>query len=385
MGLVSVQVALSFVLLIGTGLFVGTFQKLKTLDPGFDAANVLLFSLDSRMRAAPPDQGLQLFQELLERIGNVPGVISATVSRDGNFGGGGRTRTDITVERGSEPSQANESTFDVPVGPRFFETIGIPLLDGRDFTVQDHAQAPRVAILNHSAALHFFGNESPIGQRIGVGASGDTVVIGVVGDTKVDDLREEPPLVMYRPLLQTGLPRRMTFAVRTAMPPLSMLTVLRREIDSHERNLPLFGFTTLEAEIGKSLAQERLFAALTSLFGLLALTLAAVGLYGVMAHSVSRRTREVGLRMALGAGRRSVLGLIIGQGMKVVLGGLAAGLLAAVGVTRLISSQLYGISATDPLTFVTVTVLLTAVALLACWLPARRAARVDPMEALRYE
>jgi predicted permease len=312
-------------------------------------------------------------------------VVSATVSRNGNFGSVGRTSTDLTVERDAGPPLANQSVFDVPAGPRFFETFGIALLRGRDFTFQDDDRAPKVAILSQAAAHRFFGDQNPVGQRIGVGAPGDTVVIGVVGDTKLNDFREAPSRVMYRPFLQTGLPRRMTFAVRTAGPPLSMLTALRREIDSHERNLPLFEFTTLEDVIGKSLAQERLFAALSSLFGLLALTLAAVGLYGVMAHLVSRRTREIGLRIALGAGRRSVLGLIIGQGMRVALIGLVAGLLAAYSVTRFITSQLYGISPTDPRIFIATALLLAAVALLACWLPAHRAAKVDPIKALRNE
>jgi ABC-type antimicrobial peptide transport system permease subunit len=177
----------------------------------------------------------------------------------------------------------------------------------------------------------------------------------------------------------------MTFAVRTAVPPMSLLTILRSELDAYERDLPLFGFTTLKYVVETSLAQERLFAALSSLFGLVALALAAVGLYGVMAYSVNQRTREIGLRIALGARGRSVLTLVVGQGMKVVLGGLGAGAIAAFGVTRFISSRLYGIKPTDPLTFVVVTLTLLSVALLACWLPARRAAKVDPMEALRHE
>jgi ABC-type antimicrobial peptide transport system permease subunit len=177
----------------------------------------------------------------------------------------------------------------------------------------------------------------------------------------------------------------MTFAVRTAGPPMSMLTALRRELDGYERDLPLFGFTTLKNVVEKSLAQERFFAALSSLFGLVALALAAVGLYGVMAYSVNQRTREIGLRMALGARGRSVLALVVGQGMKMVLGGLAAGAIAAFGLTRFISSRLYGVSATDPFVLAVVSLLLALVGLLACWLPARRAARVDPMEALRCE
>ena len=218
-----------------------------------------------------------------------------------------------------------------------------------------------------------------------MGTAGDTILIGVVKDAKLNNLREETPHVMYRPFLQSGSPRRMTFAVRTAVPAMTLLAGLRRELDAFEPNLPLFGFTTLKEIVEKSLAQERLFAALSSLFGAVALSLAAVGLYGVMAYSVSQRTREIGLRIALGAQGRSVLALIVGQGMKVVLAGLAAGSIAAFGLTRFIASRLYGITPTDPLVVGIVSALLALVALLACYLPARRASRVDPMQALRHE
>jgi predicted permease len=384
-GLVAIQVALSLLLLVGAGLFVRTFQKLKALDPGFDSGNLLLVSLDSRMRGSSPNQPFNLVQQILERIGNVPGVAAVTVSRDGNFGGGGRTRTTLTVPGATASAAADLDVFDVPAGPRFFETFGIPLLRGREFAFQDDARAPKVAIINETAARRLFGHQNPIGRRIGVGTAGDTILIGVVQDSKLNSLREETPPVMYRPFLQSGPPGRMTFAIRTVVPPMSMLAAVRRELDAYERNLPLFGFTTVKAVVEKSLAQERLFAALSSLFGLVALALAAVGLYGVMAYSVSQRTREIGLRIALGAQGRSVLALIIGQGMKVVLGGLAAGSIAAFGLTRFIASRLYGITTTDPAVFIAVSALLAFVALLACYLPARRASKVDPMEALRHE
>jgi predicted permease len=336
------------------------------------------------MRGSSPEQACNLFQQLLERISSIPGVVSATVSRDGNFGGGSRTRTTITVERELSMSD-NRDVFDVPAGPRFFETLGMTLVHGRDFTLQDDERSPKVAVISEAMARHFFGNENPVGQRVGVQSPGDTVVIGVVKDGKLNNLREQAPRLMYRPFLQTGPPRRMTFAVRTAGSPLLMLSSVRRELEAYEPNLPLFGFTTQKDSVEKSLAQERLFAALASLFGVVALALAAVGLYGVMAYSVNLRTREIGLRMALGAPTQSVLGLILGQGMRVVLAGLVAGILAAFAVTRLIASQLYGITATDPLVLASVSGLLLFVALLACYLPARRATKIAPLEALRYE
>jgi predicted permease len=383
--LVATQVALSLMLLIGAGLFVRTFQKLKTLDPGFQSGNLLLFTLDSRMRGSPPDQAFILVKQLLERIGAVSGVVSATVSRDGNFGGGGRTRTTLTVEGDNTLAASALDVFAVPAGPRFFETFGMPLLSGREFTLQDDERAPKVAIINESTARHFFGPENPIGRRIGVGMAGDTILIGVVKDAKLNNLREETAHVMYLPFLQSGPPRRMTFAVRTAVQPMSLLTTLRRELEAYDSRLPLFGFTTQKDIVDKSLAQERLFAALSSLFGVLALALAAIGLYGVLSYSILQRTREIGLRIALGAQTRSVLGLMLGQGLKMVTVGLMAGLTAAVALTRLIASRLYGITPTDPLVLAVVPGLLLAVAVFACWLPARRAAKVDPMQALRYE
>jgi predicted permease len=384
-GLVAMQVALSLMLLIGAGLFVRTFQKLKTLNPGFDAGNLLLFTLDSRMGGSSADRPFILFKQLLERLGTVPGVVSATVSRDGNFGGGGRTRTTLTVDGDAASAAGELDVFDVPAGPRFFETFGIPVLRGREFTLQDDERAAKVAIINETAARSLFGGENPIGRRIGVGTAGDTILIGVVKDAKLNSLREATPQIMYRPFLQSGPPRRMTFAIRTSVPPLSILTSLRRELDAVQRDLPLFGFTTLRSVLEKSMAQERLFAVLSSLFGVVALALAAIGLYGVMAYSVNQRTREIGLRIALGAQTRTVLGLMLGQGLKVIFVGLVAGLIAAVALTRLIASRLYGITATDPVVLAVVPGLLVAVAVFACWLPARRAARVDPMEALRCE
>jgi macrolide transport system ATP-binding/permease protein len=379
-GLAAAQVALSLILLIGAGLFARTFQKLKTLNPGFASDNVLLFTLDTRMQGSSPDGALNLFGQLLERISNVPGVVSATVSRDGGFGGGGRTKTTLDVEGFTSKFAGDSDVFDVPAGPRFFETFGMPLVQGREFTLQDDQRAPKVSIINEAVARHFFGDANPIGRRCG-----DTIVIGVAKDAKLDTLREGPPRIMYRSFLQSGPPRRMTFAIRTLGAPMSMLNPLRRELDAYEPNLPLFGFTTLKEVVERSLAQERLFAALSSLFGILALILAAVGLYGVMSFSVAQRTREIGLRVALGAESRNVVALVVGQGMRVVLGGLAVGFIGAFALTRFIASRLYGITPMDPLVVAGVSVLLGVVALLACYIPACRAARVDPMEALRNE
>src|SRR5439155_20255356 len=203
---------------------------------------------------------------------SVPGVVSATLSRDGNFGGGGRTRTDIDLRESAAQTVGDRDVFDVPAGPRFFETFGVPLVAGREFTWRDDERVPKVAILNESAVRYFFGEANPIGRRLGVGSPGDTIIIGVAKDTKLNDLREAGARVMYRSFLQTGHPRRMTFAVRTTGPPLKLLAGLRRALETYEPNPPVFGFTTLREVVERSLVEERLFAELSSLFGLLALS-----------------------------------------------------------------------------------------------------------------
>src|SRR5262249_50889264 len=283
--------------------------------------------------------------------------------------------------------QENMSTLVNFVDPRFFETIGMSFRVGRDFGSQDHESAPKVAVINETVARDFFGQENPIGRRIGVGTrTADTEIIGVIWDTKYRNLREQTPRAVYLPFLQSRTPlAQRTLYVRTATDPNSIIAAVRRAVQALDKDLPVYNVMTMTQQVDESLVQERLVAQLSSAFGVLALLLACVGLYGIMAYTVIGRTHEIGIRMALGAGRGHVLWLILKDTLWLVGLGLGIGLPAALGLTRWVSSLLYGITATDPGIFGGVALLLLAVALLASYLPARQATEVDPMVDLRYE
>jgi predicted permease len=271
----------------------------------------------------------------------------------------------------------------VTVTPQFFETLELPLLRGRDFRPLDGETSGRVIIVNETMAQKFWPNTDPVGQYFYDG-SDNFEVIGVARATKYRDLREEPRMTMYRPLAQEYSPG-MNLLARTALSPTAMNATIRAQLGSLDPALPIFGVRTLPEHIGRSLYVERMQSALLSLFGLLALALTAVGLYGVMSYTITRRTREIGIRMALGAQRGAVLRLVIGQGMGLTLMGMVIGAGAAAASARLIESRLYNVKTSDPITFAVTVLLLIAGALLACWVPARRATKVDPLVALRSE
>ena len=274
------------------------------------------------------------------------------------------------------------------VGPDFFHTLGIPLLFGREFTEQDAAGAPKVAIVNEVFASHFFGNRDPIGRRLGLSRGGkdlDIVIVGLVRDGKASNLKETPRRMVYRPYAQDTGVGDMTYYVRTAAEPGALGTRLRKIVATADSNLPVTEMKTLRVQIAESLFVERMVASLSAAFGFLATLLAALGLYGVMSYAVSLRTREIGIRMALGAERKAVLGLVLKEVALLAGIGVALGLPGGYGLGRLIESQLFGLTARDPLTFAVATLALVASAFLAGYLPASRAARVDPMVALRYE
>ena len=395
--LVVMQVALSLTLLIGAGLFVRSLSKLKSADLGFKRENVFLFSVDPQLIGYQPNQIVNLYKEMLERLATVPGVESVSLTRQGLLSGGG-TQGSIKVP-GHTPA-ASENSFtktrektelNVPwfaqVGPRFFETLGMTLLRGRDFGPQDHETSMKVAVINEAFARYYFGHEDPIGRRFDRGGDGGEVeIVGVVKDAKATTIQEQTPRTFYVPFLQDpGAWRETTFQVRTAGEPLNLASTIRTVVLEIEPNLSIFRVRTLAAQVDESIGQERLVTTLASLFGLLALLLTCAGLYGVMSYSVSQRTSEIGIRMALGAQTDDVLRLVVKQGMGLVLVGATIGWGAALALTRLLANLLFGVKATDPLTFVTVTMLLAAIALLACWFPARRASHVDPMIALRSE
>jgi putative ABC transport system permease protein len=334
---------------------------------------------------------------MLERIATVPGVQSVSLARQGLLSGGG-TQGSIKVPGHTPPTDENSFTqtrgdaeWNAPwfaqVGPRYFETLGMTLLGGRDFGPQDHETSPKVAVVNEAFARYYFGGETPIGQILDRGTDGGEVeIVGVVKDAKSVSIQEQTPRTFYIPFLQDPSAwRETTFQVRTAGDPLNLAGTIRSAVQQLDSNLALFRVRTLASQVDESLGQERLVTTLAGFFGGLALLLTCAGLYGVLSYSVSRRTHEIGIRMALGAQGGSVLRLVIKQGMGLVLTGAGIGLISALALTRFLTNLLFGVKATDPPTFVAVTLLLALVALLACWLPARRAARVDPLAALRHE
>jgi macrolide transport system ATP-binding/permease protein len=397
--LVVAQVALSLVLLVSAGLFLRSLQRAQSIDPGFDAEHVLTMPLNINLLRYTKAQGQEFYRQVLERVASLPGVQSATLTRTPPLSGASRQSTVTGAgQEASERASTSESTgggvegvadnvtLTSPVALNYFRTLGIPLLRGRDFNAQDSEGAPGVAIVNESFARRYFPNQEPIGQRVSLsGAKGPWLeVVGLARDSKYITLGEAPAPFIYQPLAQhheSGV----VLLVRTSVAPSSLVPSVRREVQSVERNLPLTNARTMTELLGNSLFPARMGAILLGAFGLLALLLASVGLYGVMSYSVSRRTREIGIRMALGARGGDVLRLVLGESMMLVAVGMLLGLVAAFAATRLLSGFLYGVSPTDPAAFVGIVLLLALVALAASLVPARRAARVDPMVAFRYE
>jgi putative ABC transport system permease protein len=304
--------------------------------------------------------------------------------------------SDRFVPEGYAPQPNEKLTFHgMRVGPRFFETMNIPLLLGRDFTVRDTKQdgkkvepsAPSVAVINQSLARRFFGTDNPLGRRFTLGnrAQESIEIVGVVTDAKYRNLRDPAPPTFYLPFFQRPNEWRVTFEVRTLGDPSSLVAALPPLLREIDPGLQVLGSYTMEQMVDESLLRERILAQLAGFFSVSALLLAALGLYGVLAYSVASRTREIGIRLAVGAKRNEVIGLVIKQGLTLVCVGVLIGLSAALAAMRVVKSLLYEVAPTDPTTFVGVTLLLALVALLACWLPARRAAKIDPMSALRYE
>ncbi len=396
--LVVTQVALSLTLLVAAGLFIRSLSKLRDVDLGFQRDHVLVFSVDPQLINYRREQIGGLYKQMLERIGSVPGVKSVSLSRQGLLSGSG-TQGSITVPGFTPPPQENQVSrsggkveLDVPylsqVGPNFFRTLGMTIVRGRDISAQDNETAPKVAVVNEAFRRYYFGADDPIGRRFDRGEDdgGEVEIVGVVKDAKAESVKEQTPRTFYVPFLQDPSSwRETTFQIRTTGDPLSVAAAIRSEVQSLEPNLPVFRVRTLEQQVDETLGQERLVTTLASLFGVLALLLACAGLYGVLSYSVSRRTREIGVRMALGARRVDVLQFFVRQGMALVLVGIVTGLAAAFAVTRFMSSLLFGISTTDFMTFAGVALTLVVVGLFACYMPARRATKVDPSIALRSE
>jgi predicted permease len=391
-GLVVTQVSLSLVLLAGAGLFVRTLRNLQNVEIGYNRENMLLFRADPQMSGHKGEQIANVYQQMLERIRAIPGVRQVSFSHEPPLIGGFRDRIFTVLGRAGRSNQSDVLRV-LLVEAKFFETIEIPLLLGRSLTERDNASALKAAIVNQAFARRFFPDENPIGNRLFVGQDSNPQnipadrlieIVGVVRDAKYYSQREGITPVIFLPAVQNPM-ESMAFAVRATGDPLAMIPAIREAVRQIDRNLPLSEITTVNTLAEERLVQERLFAYLTTFFGLLALLLAGIGLYGVMAYSVTQRTREIGVRMALGARAADVLRLFIRQGMAIVAIGVAIGLGGAVALTRLVSSWLFDVSPTDPVTFACVALLLSLIALVACWLPARRAAKVDPVRALRHE
>jgi len=384
--LVIVQVALSLLLLVGAGLFVRTLRNLQQVNTGFEAQNLLLFRVDPGLSGYQSEQIPPLYQRLFTRLETLPGVQAVSFSRYPLLSGGNASRA--TFFAGKNTSPTDPPDVYVHIGrANFLATMNTPVLHGRGLTEQDNAQAPRVAVVNQALARRYFPNQNAVGQRLGFDPNnaGQIEIVGVAQDAKYDSLRGETPPTIYLSWSQEAHIGKMNFEVRTTGDPLKLWPSIRQAVREVDGNLPLFDVKTQVEQIARRLAQERLFAALLSFFGALALLLAALGLYGVLSHTVAQRTHEIGIRVALGAQAHDVLRLVIGQGLRLVLPGIAVGVAGASAAARLVKSFLYGVAPADWPTFGLIALLLLVVALIACWLPARRAAKVDPLTALRQE
>src|SRR6267378_914715 len=382
--LVISEIALALVALVGSGLFLRSMQNAQKFNPGFESQNLLQMNFDLGALRYDADHGQQFFRDAIERAKTVPGVVSASVSSNGVFGGG---FAGTIFREGEQTDPNNRGTlvnFD-DVTPGHFETMRIPLLSGRDFTDFDREKTTRVAVINEAMARAIWPDQDAIGKRFAIVSDPVLLqVIGVVGPTVVGQIGEDPQPVAYLPMRQQYSPFG-TLVVRTNTNPEPLIGPVRAQIQPIDKNLAFTNAQTVQQILGQGLWAARMGAALLGLFGALALILASIGIYGVLAYSVAQRTSEIGLRMALGAQPRQVLALVLRQGMLLALIGATAGILVALPVARQAAGLLYGVSATDPLTYVGITLLLMAVALLACYLPARRATRIDPLVALRVE
>jgi predicted permease len=393
-GLVVAQIALSLVLLIGAGLAVRTMRKALTMERGFDTGNMALMSMDLTIRGYSESQGRAFYEELLRRVDALPGVISSSLAKTVPPNDWS-DRLSVFLPGDEPPPEILRARDDLGlrvdanrIAPAYFRTLGIPILEGREFTNEDRVGTPLVAIVNEKLAKQLWPGESALGKLLSVPFWHDprppVQIIGVVKNTKHRSLLADAPLLVYLPELQV-YDGRATLVARTRTDPATFISAIRDEVAVLDKDLSLYAVKTMSEQIDSTLWQQRTAAGLIGIFGALALALAAIGIYGVIAHWVVQRTREIGIRMALGADARVVMRMILRQGIVLALTGVAAGLAGAFVLTRLMSSLLYDVSATDPMTFLLSSLVLVGVALGAGFVPARRATKVDPMIALRCE
>lgn len=385
--LVVLEIVLSLVILVGAGLMIKSFARMRAANLGFDPSNTLTMRLD--LPKYSPDKATAFYEQLTQRIAGLPGVQAVSVSSSTPLSSNSG-KTAMAIEgQPPTPTGPGPSVEFHSVGPDYFKTLHIALVRGRSFTDQDRAGSPRIAIINETAARNFWRDTDPLGKRIRLYVGWEpeddwAEIVGILSDVKYGNVDEKVEPAIYLSYLQGPIAPSFLY-VRAAKDPSGLIAGVRREVLSLDKNVPTFNIKTLEERISDSTSRTRFNALLLAIFAGLAVLLAATGIYGVMSFAVSRRTHEIGIRVALGAQPSNAIKLIMKEGLIITIIGLLIGIAVALGVTRVLGSELYGVSATDPSTFVVISLLLTAVAMLACYVPARKAASVDPLIALRQE
>jgi predicted permease len=384
--LVVSQVAASLLLLVCAGLFLRSLQAAQRIDLGFRRDNVLMFSADTELQSYDQRRGQRFYRKLLDRLNELPQVRSAGLGTHKSLVGWVPTTEVFLPDRGEQAKGDSVNVLTNRVSADYFETLNISVLEGRAFTSRDDEEATRVAVVNETMARAYWQGDSAIGRQLRLERGGPPVeIVGVVKNSKYGSIGEEPRPCLYLPFAQNYQSTSILY-LHTEGDPAAAAAAARQVVSELDQDMPVYDLKTMNTHLsGIALLFVRVGAALVGVFGFLGLSLAVVGLYGVVSHSVSQRTREIGIRIALGARAADVLRMLLKQGMILTLVGVAAGLAAAFAVTRLMGGLLYGVSATDPMTFIAIPLLLTIVATLACWIPARRAAKVEPMVTLRAE
>ena len=382
--LVTGEVALAIIALAAAGLLIRSMDRVQRINPGFETQNLFVFNFDAGPMHLPPERGREFMHTVIQRAKNVPGVRAAALATNRPLNGG-LLGTILAEGQEADPNQRGTLTAINTVSPEYFDTMRIRVTGGRGFNAFDRDGSGHSAIINQAMARHFWPGQDALGKRFRVTIQNFSwQVVGICADSVTTTIGEQPQPIVYFPLDQ-NYQAAMVLITRTAAAPAAVMPAVRREVQSLNQNMALTNSNTIQDLISQGLWAPRIAAALFAIFGLLGMILASIGIYGVMAYSVTQRTNEIGLRMALGAKPRDVLRLVVGQGMRLAVAGVLVGLAAALAVTRLLGNLLFGISTYDPLTFGSVSVVVVTVALLAAYLPAQRAARIDPVKALRQE